>query len=370
MQVPVRLVLLLRPQVSPGVMLATAFSTIVFTATPFLIPLVADEYDVGLAFASLVGTTQLAGFVVGSWGSGRFLRPRRRVFVAAMVVAVAANLLASPVPPLYLLLLLRFVSGVSLGLISWFGWVQVFGDERRMGDIATIGPVVGIVSAPLVALVAVRGGMAEVFLFLGLLAVAPLIFNRGSGATEQVPERTERSRAVPAARVMLLLLGLFTTGGSAVFQFAVVIADRELGLTAATVAIAFSLNAVVGVPAARYSGPRPWPGVWMMGTAGCAFLVGLVNVAPVFFVAVIMWGFFFWMGIPGVFKVLADRSVNPEDRAGDAQAVMATGRVIGPFVGGALLDTGGAATLGLAGGTMMLAAGVGVFAVRVLIPPQ
>ncbi len=59
-------------------MLATAFSTIVFTATPFLIPLVADEYDVGLAFASLVGTSQLAGFVVGSWGSGRFLRPRRR----------------------------------------------------------------------------------------------------------------------------------------------------------------------------------------------------------------------------------------------------------------------------------------------------
>ncbi|MCP5025783.1 MAG: MFS transporter [Actinomycetia bacterium] len=369
MQVPVRLVLLLRPRVSAGIMLATAFSTVVFTATPFLIPLVADEYDVGLAVASLIGTSQLAGFVVGSWGAGRLLRPRRRVFAAAMVLAVVSNLLTAPIPPLGLLFTLRFVSGLSMGLISWFGWVQVFGDERRMGDIATIGPVVGIASAPMIAVVAQQGGITELFLFLGALALAPLIFNRGSGATELVPERTARSHAVLAARVMLVLLGLFTTGGSAVFQFVVVIAAREHGLTAATVAIAFSLNAVVGVPAARYSGARKWPGAWMMATAGCAFLVGLVNLTPVFFGAVIVWGFAFWMGIPGVFKVLADRSANPEDRAGDAQAVMAIGRVIGPLVGGTLLDAGGAAILGLVGGGLMLVAGIGVFAVRVLIPP-
>jgi DHA1 family inner membrane transport protein len=175
---------------------------------------------------------------------------------------------------------------------------------------------------------------------------------------------------VLAARIMLVLLGMFTTGGSAVFQFTVVIADREMGLTPATVAIAFSLNAVVGVPAARYGGARKWPGAWMMATAGCAFLVGLVNVTPVFFAAVIVWGFAFWMGVPGVFKVLAERSANPEDRAGDAQAVMAIGRVVGPFVGGALLDAGGAGTLGLVGGGLMLAAGLGVFLVRVLIPPN
>ena len=66
----------------------------------------------------------------------------------------------------------------------------------------------------------------------------------------------------------------------------------------------------------------------------------------VFSVALILWGFVFFMGIPAAFALLAARSNFPEERAGDAQAVMALGRVFGPLLGGVFIGAG--AYLGLA----------------------
>ncbi|MGB5760654.1 MAG: hypothetical protein WBM50_27320, partial [Acidimicrobiales bacterium] len=89
MQVPIRLVALARPSVAPGVLLAVGFTTVVLGATPFLLDLVVDEYGISLVAASLIGVAQLSGFVTGSWASGRWLSPRRRVFIAALGLAVA-----------------------------------------------------------------------------------------------------------------------------------------------------------------------------------------------------------------------------------------------------------------------------------------
>ncbi|MCP3993307.1 MAG: MFS transporter, partial [Actinomycetia bacterium] len=136
LQIPLRLALLLRPSVGPSILLAVGFSTFVMASTPFLVDLVVDEYGIGLALASLIGVAQLGGFVIGSWGSGRWLSPRRRVFVGAMFLAVATNLVSSLLPPFAVLVGLRFGSGLALGLITWFAWVQVFGQEREMGDLA------------------------------------------------------------------------------------------------------------------------------------------------------------------------------------------------------------------------------------------
>lgn len=89
-----------------------------------------------------------------------------------------------------------------------------------------------------------------------------------------------------------------------------------------------------------------------------------------FAVSLTIWGFAFWMAIPSAFLVLAERSANPGDRAGDAQAIMAGGRVIGPLVGGVVLDGAGSTALGVVGGGMMLAAAGAVLLVRLVAAPR
>ena len=369
MQIPLRVALLLRPSVSPGILLAVGFSTFALASTPFVIDLVIDEYGVSLTGASLVGVAQLGGFVISSWAAGRYLSPHRRVFVITLVLAVVANLLSATLPPYEVLIGLRFLSGVSLGMISWFAWVQVFGDDKGMGDIAVMGPLAGVAASPLIALFA-TGGSNSVFLLLGLVAIAPLVMNRGSGATHRVPAPEARSSPVPAAVIILVALAMFMIGGSAVFQYAVVIGTGDLGLSRGTIALIMSANAVVSIPAAKWPWNRGLPGPWMLTTAVCALLASTTSIPVVFALSLIFWGFGFWMGLPSAFKVLADRSINPSDRAGDAQAVMAAGRVVGPLIGGLALDRWGAVALGIVGPGLMAGAALVVFSLRVLVPAR
>lgn len=370
MQIPIRLAVLLRPSVAPGVLLGVGFTALVFSATPFLFDLVEEEYEIGLTAASLIGVAQLGGFLLGSWGSGRWLRPRRRVFIAALFVAIAVNLFSSLLPSFAVLVSLRLLSGLALGVITWFAWVQVFGDDKGMADIAVISPLAGAVSGPLIAVFAVGGGASAVFALLGTMAVVPALFNRGTGASDRVQPRTRSSTPVPAAVVLLAALGLFTLGGSAVFQYTVVVGTGEVGLSTGAVAGLFSLNAVASIPAAKWPWRRGIPGLWMALTGLCAFFVMSGGGQIVFGLALTVWGFGFWMAIPGAFKALAERSANPSDRAGDAQAVMAAGRVVGPFVGGAIIDGLGTSWLGLLGGGLMVLAAGAVFAVRTQVAPR
>lgn len=369
MQVPVRLTFLLQPSVAPGVLVAVAYSTLVMVSTPFLLNLVAAHYAVSLTAASFVGVFQLGGFVAGSWGGGRWLQPRRRVFIAAMIASAVANLASSLLPVFPLLVGLRGVSGVSLGLLSWFAWVQVFGDDDGMADIAVIGPVAGIVAGPVVAVFAQRG-IQELFLALGLAAIVPLAMNRGTGAAHKsLPSKT-RSKPVPAALVILVALTLFTLGGSSVFQYVVVVGTGSIGLSASTIGLLFSMNAIAGIPGARWPWKRGIPSIWIGGTGLCAVILMNVSAAVLFGAVVVVWGFAFWMATPAVFSALADRSAHPADRAGDAQAVMALGRVIGPLIGGVVFDTLGPSAVGLIGGGLMFIAAITIFTVRQTAPPR
>ncbi|MEM9133820.1 MAG: YbfB/YjiJ family MFS transporter [Actinomycetota bacterium] len=368
MQIPLRLVLLVRPSVAPGVLLAVGFSTMAVVATPFLIQPVADHYDIGLTRASLIGVAQLAGFVAGSWGSGRFLRPRRRVFVAALGLAVVANLTSALLPPFAVLIALRLLSGFTLGLLSWFGWVQVFGEEKGTADVAVVGPVAGILTGPLLAVFA-GGGASTLFALLGCLAVVPLLFNAGTGAADRVAPRRPRSRPVPAAALILVALGLYTVGGSSVFTYVVVLAAGEPGLPVSTVALLFSANSIAAIPATRWPWRRGWPAPWMLATGGAAVVLTNATHPVLFAASVVIGGFFFWMAVPGVFAALAARSANPADRAGDAQAIMAAGRVVGPFIGGLMFDAAGATALGLTGAAIIAGAASVVFVVRSMVEP-
>ena len=368
MQSPVRLVYLLRPSVKVGILLAVGVSVLAFVSTPFLLPEIADHYGISLGAASLIGVFQLGGFVIASWGAGRCLQPREPVFVAALLAAAAANLASAALPVFALLVGLRLISGVALGLLAWYGWVQAFGDDRRMGDVAVAGPVVGVIAAPLVSALLEVGGPRLVFVALAGISLVPLAFGYRSEVTELPTDRI-RHRAVPAARVLLVCLGLFTLGGSAVFMYAVVLGTGDPGLSATLVAVGFSLNAVVAIPGARLRIMRRIPSGWMAATAVCAIVVATSDRPWLFLGALVVWGFFFWAAIPGVFEVLASRSRYPEERVGDAQALMAAGRAGGPLLGGLLIDTAGATVLGIVGSALMLAAAAGVFTTRTVARP-
>ena len=164
--------------------------------------------------------------------------------------------------------------------------------------------------------------------------------------------------------MLLVCLGLFTLGGSAVFIYAVVLGTGDPGLSVPLVAVGFSLNAVAAIPGARLRGARKIPSPWMAATAVCAIVVATTDWPWLFLGALVVWGFFFWAAIPGVFEVLARRSRYPEERVGDAQALMAAGRAGGPLLGGLLIDYAGVVVLGLVGSGLMLIAAIGVFTTR------
>jgi predicted MFS family arabinose efflux permease len=369
LQAPVRLLFALKPKIPAGVLAATAVSTVVFAATPFLVKGVAVDQNVSVSTVAVISTAQLAGFMLTSWGAGRLLRPRRRVMVIALLLGLLANAASALTPWFSLLVGIRFVSGVSLGLITWIAWSEVFGNDEKVGDVAVIGPIVGTVSAPLIATLIDVSGTDLLFLVLAGLHLVPLMFVRETHLEAGARPHRARHRPTRAATAILICLGLTTLGGSAVFVFAAVIGQDDVGLSPIVVSFAFSANALAGAPSARYRGARPLPGGWMTLTGVCALLVATVHEPLVFWLALPTWGFAFWMGIPGVYSLLAERSHYPEERAGDAQAVMAAGRVIGPLMGGALYAWS-APALGIVGGGVMALSGLAMVYVEWRIRPE
>lgn len=361
-QAPVRLVVALRSSLPAGVFTATAVSTVVFSATPFLVPSIAADRGLEVGLVGVISTAQLGGFVLATTFAPRRFRPRRRMMVTAIVLGVLANLLSAVVPWFSLLVGARFLSGVSLGLIAWIAWAEVFGDNERVGDVAIIGPIIGTVASPIVAVLADRAGPDWLFVVLAGLYLVPAIFTRGMRLQAAQRPRQRRHRPTRAAFAILVALGLLTFGGSAVFIYIAAIGTDLVGLSPFVVSLAFSANAIAGLPSARYRGSRPLAGMWLGVTGLSAFLVCTVHVPAVFWVVLVSWGFAFWMGVPGAFSLLAERSNYPDERAGDAQAVMASGRVIGPLVGGILFELG-PAFLGIgAGAVMLIGAGILVYA--------
>ncbi len=368
-QTPVRVVQTLRPHIAPGILTATAVSTVVFSATPFLIRGVANDQGVDVSTVAVISTAQLAGFSLTTWAAGRYLRARRAMLVLAVAIGVVANLASGWAPWFSFLVGTRLVSGVSLGLIAWIAWTEVFGDDDKVGDVAVIGPIVGTVVSPIIATVIDRSGPDLLFYGLAAIYLVPLLFIGRTHLDAAARPGHQRHPPTRAAAALLIALGMTTCGGSAVFLFVSVIGQDRVGLSPLVVSLAFSANALASVPSARYRGTRRLPGMWMGVTGAMAVLICVVQQPAVFWVALPMWGFAFWMGIPGAFALLAERSRFPHERAGDAQSIMAAGRVVGPLIGGAMWAISPTA-LGIVGGGIMLAAGVLMLYVEWRIHPD
>lgn len=353
MSVPVRLLAAAKPTVPSALLVAIASSTAVFTATPFFLSSVAEQYEVAIGTAGLTSTAQLGGFVVASWVGGRFLHPVRGIFVIGTLLGVFSNLGSAAATTFELLVALRFVSGLSLGFAAWIAWQAAFGHPGRTGDVAVVGPLVGVVASPLIAIVLQSAGLDWLFVVLAVVTALPLIFTRQVPRLDHLRPHRTRHVATRAAKAILFALTLLTLGGSSVFVYAAAIGEELDGLTPLTVSLLFSANALASIPSARWTGRRGPAGIWFLMTALCALTIALSRSGLLFGAAMIGWGFVFFMGVPAAFTLLAARSNFPEERAGDAQAVMALGRVFGPLLGGALYASGSTGTLGIVAAAVM-----------------
>ncbi len=211
--------------------------------------------------------------------------------------------------------------------------------------------------APLIAITLESIGPRWLFVILAAITATPLIWMRQVPRTDRLRPHRTRHTPTRAARAILLALGTITLGGSSVFVYSAAIGKELDGLSPLTVSLLFSGNAIAGIPSARWTGRRGPAGVWFLATAMCALAIAASRSGVVFGAAIIGWGFVFFMGVPAAFNLLAERSSFPEERAGDAQAVMALGRVFGPIMGGTLIAAGSAVTLGfVAAGVMTIGA--------------
>lgn len=348
MQVPVKLLNAARLDVAPPMLSVIASSTFVFIATPFLIPSIAADLDLATGSVGWISTAQLGGFMLASLLAGRFLTPSRLVFVAIALIGFAANASSTAAHDLALLSLTRFCSGLSLGLAAWFGWQAAFGDRGRTGDVAVVGPLVGVLGTPLISWLAGEHGPDWVFGTLAVANLIPLVFTQRVPPATELRARSKRRPATGPAKVILLALTLVTFGGSSVFVFAAAIGTESVGLSTFAVSAAFTANAIVGIPAAKWPFRKGKAGLWFFGTGVLALLIASTSTAWIYLPALAAWGFIFFMGTPSAFTLLAERSRYPEERAGDAQATMALGRVFGPLMGGALYTGGTSLALGLA----------------------
>lgn len=346
MLTPSRLVLALRPHASPALLVASASVAFHFAATPFLLTPVARAWGVTIGAAGLLSVTQVGGFTLANFVAGRRLRASRKWLVGAALTGFGANAASVLAPSFELLLATRVLAGLAAGLITWLAWTEAMRSGEGLRDIAAVGPLSALIGSPLVAWLVWAGDERIVFSVMALSCLPALWL-----APRYEPTiRPGRRRMSPSRSniVLLTALGLLTAAGSSLFVFAGAIGETRLDLAPTLVAFAFSANAAAGLVAARLSSRRAWP--WMLVIAGCAVTVAFSTFAPAWFAAMTLWGFAFWMAVPVVLRQIAAWSLVPEERTGDAQGIMALGRVAGPAIGGALLGGGGTTLVGVEAG--------------------
>ncbi len=337
-----------------------------FAATPFLLPDVSTRLGLEVGVTGLLSTAQVGSFALASFFAGRLFRPRRRFHYGSLMILALASLGSAFAPNFGLLLASRVLAGLGMGTLTWIAWADATRFVRGMGDVAAVAPVTATVASPLLGWITEAGGFRWVFGALTAVALIAMLLPVDFGDLPRIGRNVSGSRS---NRVLLGALLLLSVGGSSVFIFSGATGGSVQGLTPVAISWALSLNAVSGVIATRQTARRGTAWIWILATASSAVAIGTLAAAPVFFVAMALWGFAFWMAVPAALRLLAERSLSPSERMGDAQAAMATGRVFGPVVGGLALGAGSFTRLSLVGaGIMVVAAlvigGVEVYRIR------
>jgi predicted MFS family arabinose efflux permease len=357
MTLPVRLMLAVRPRASSGLLGAAAVVAAVFAATPFLLPDVSARLGVPIGVTGLLSTGQVASFALAAFLAGRLFRPARNFHFIGLGLVAVASFAAALTTDFALLVATRVLSGLGLGLLTWVAWAEATRFHTGLFEVAAIAPLTAVVVSPIWGWLIGLGGYRLIFAVLGFLALAAYLPPIDFGDLPRVGRRVSGSHS---NRVLLGALLVMSLGGSAVFVFSAAAGVEVHGLTPLTVSWGLSINALTGFAATRLRATTRRAGIWMGFTALSALILGNVGSSWVFFAVMVVWGFAFWMAIPAVFILLAERTLTPSERIGDAHAMMALGRVFGPVLGGIALGAGQFDRLSLVGGAVMTIASVAV----------
>lgn len=333
---PVRALYSIGRHASPAVMLSMIATTLMFTATPFLIGPISREFGVGEGTAGYISIAQVGVFAVTNLTVPRLVTPSMSLYRAALVSIVVAGVLSATTPSFILLLVFRGLAGVGAGVLTWLAWAEAMRYERSMAAVSAIGPLTALIGAPLFAFASIQG-VAVVYFVLAAAGIPGLAFTVDFAG--QARRTSERSRS-RSNRILLVALALMTFSGASLFVYESVAASQLFGMSPAATSFAFSLNAGAGLLGAQFSRRHVVPGRWMVTVAPAALLTILGGSPALFYVGMAWWGFAFWMSVPGVLQMLAQRSLARDERAGDAQALMAFGRAGGPAMGGVFVDAG------------------------------
>jgi len=341
---PVKSLLAVRPQSTPALLVAAASVALHFAATPFLIPAIVTEFSVGLGAAGLISVAQVGGFTIANLVAGRRMVPRRRLLIGAALAGAAVNLGSAIATSFALLLVLRALAGAAAGLIVWLAWAEAMRRPAAMKDVAGVGPFTALIGSPVLAWIVSVGDTTAAFLLIAFSCLPAAVM-----PSHFAEHRLARRRRMSPSRsnvVLLIALGLMTAAGASVFVFAAAIGVDKVGLDAVAVSLAFSVNAGAGLVAARYPRPSPYPGLWLLGIAVALVAVALVTNPIGFYAGLALWGYAFWRAVPVLLTRIAEWSLVPDERTGDAQAIMAFGRVLGPMGGAGLLAMGAFTAVG------------------------
>ena len=355
---PVRQALSLRASFPPGLLASAAVVSVMFAASPFLLPEFIREFGISVGASGRYSSVQVATFAVASLGAGRLMSPSRRILTTATLVLVVANLASAFTPDYTSLVLTRGLAGLAAGTVNWVAWGEVARKPSAMGRVAAIGPVAGALASLVYGPLIDGWGRQGVFIMLAALGVVAACLPVAIAAGERIGRKVSRSRS---NRVLLIGAAGLTLFGSAVFIYAGVKMDQ---IGAPTWMLTFGLtgNALAGLLGTRFTAKRVWP--WFLAIALSAALATIPDEPWLVIVGLLLWGFAFWLAVPRVLRLLEERSDRPGERTGDAQGIMAAGRVAGPALGGGLEAAGGFALLGLVATAGLAGSGAAIGAVE------
>jgi DHA1 family inner membrane transport protein len=328
-----------------------------FAATPFLLPDVADRLAIDIGATGLLSTAQVGSFAAATFLAGRLFKPRGYLHYWALGILAVASFGSSLATNLPWLLVTRVVAGLGMGTLTWIAWADATRFARGLGDVAAIAPLTAAIVSPIFGWVIGTGGYPLLYAVLAAVAAAGLVLRIDVGDMPKVGKTVSPSQS---NRVLLFSLGILTLGGSSVFVFSAATAESVQGLSALQVSWALSVNAITGVVATRVKARPGTVRYWIAATAAAALAVGLLGSPTVFYLALAIWGFAFWMAVPAVLKMLAEWSLAPNERMGDAQAAMAVGRMFGPVVGGLAIGSGHFGRLSVVGAVVMTIGAVSI----------
>lgn len=368
MHVPSRILYGGRKGTPAALIAATVAATMLFASTPFLIVPLSQRYGISEGSAGSVSVVQVGAFAVVNFVLPRLLRPSGKLLRLSAFILVVSNVLSIFAGNFALLLLVRLVAGAAGGTMTWLAWSNAMVHRKSMSAIASTGPMSLLIAAPLISIVA-ESGAGAVYAALAVVAIPAAVLIAPVGGRKRSKGVISGSRS---NRILLGSLFALTFFGSALYINQTIVAREIHGLSSLASSFAFSANAAGAIIGARLSTRHIYPG-WMLASIAPAALMTVLGPPWMFYVGMAWWGFAFWMGIPGVLQMLVDRSLEPSERAGDGQGMMALGRTGGPALGGIFVDAGALVALSITSAIGLAAVGFGIVGVkegRERLPPS